>query len=66
MKTIKEYDVMNRNGVIVCQVCEYSPKDAQKTANKLDSGLTVSKRGRRHGIVFDAINARTPIHRGIA
>uniref|UniRef100_A0A6H1Z6S1 Uncharacterized protein n=1 Tax=viral metagenome TaxID=1070528 RepID=A0A6H1Z6S1_9ZZZZ len=47
MKTIKEYDVINKNGVTVCQTYAENPKEAQKNANKLDSGLTVSKRGTR-------------------
>ena len=47
MKTVKEYDVTNRNGVIVCQVHARSPKEAQKYANKMDTGLVVSKKGRK-------------------
>jgi len=47
MKNVKEYDVTNRNGVIVCQVHARSPKEAQKYANKMDTGLVVSKKGRK-------------------
>jgi len=47
MKNVKEYDVTNRNGVIVCQVWARNPKEAQKYADKMDTGLTTSKKGRK-------------------
>ncbi len=66
MKTVKEYDMINGNGVIVGQTYANNPKDAQQNANRCDNGLTVSKNGRKYGIVFDAINAVSPIRRGIS
>jgi hypothetical protein len=66
MKKVKEYDMINKNGVVVGQTYANSPKEAKQNADKCDTGLTISKRGRPYGIVFDAINARSPIHRSIA
>jgi propanediol utilization protein len=61
-RQVKVYNVMNANGVIVSQTYAHTPQEAQKYADKWDSGLTVSRRGKRHGIVFNAILMRSPIN----
>jgi hypothetical protein len=47
MKTVKEYDIINKNGTIISQTYAKNPKEAQKNADKLDKSLAVSKRGRK-------------------